>query len=137
MLLVSWIDAGDDSSGCSPPLNSNWPVLSPLLEPHSPSTNLKTRFFFVKNILSNFKTREKKFRTNIYIQLKPFVYLLIFLFNYFFIFIWFWHMYQVNISQLLFTTYFEKHWLRTILTCTVAPRHASHIWHSSVPLCNF
>lgn len=41
LLLVSCIDAGDASSGCSPPLNSSWPVLSPLLEPHSPSTNLK------------------------------------------------------------------------------------------------
>lgn len=46
LLLVSCIDAGDASSGCSPPLNSNWPVLSPLLEPHSPSTNLKINFLF-------------------------------------------------------------------------------------------
>lgn len=43
LLFVSCIEAGDASSGCSPPLNSNWPVLSPLLEPHSPSTNLSRK----------------------------------------------------------------------------------------------
>ena len=46
LLFVSWIEVGDDSSGCSPPLNSSWPVLSPLLEPHSPSTNLQAKWFY-------------------------------------------------------------------------------------------
>lgn len=46
LLFVSWIEAGDASSGCSPPLSSSWPVLSPLLEPHSPSTNLQTEICY-------------------------------------------------------------------------------------------